>query len=123
MSDKIFTDSKRIPSLLESFYISLTGELTDSDYNLITLSDFNNRTGLNITDVLVLVCVTYHQFKWAPIYWSSLKVLSSIEGITTPESLLLGLDNPVESKEYPGYYLIPYYSNYVISPCGKLLKR
>ena len=43
--------------------------------------------------------------------------------IQTPESLVLAISQPVESVEYPGFYMIPYFSNYVISPKGLLLRR
>jgi len=45
------------------------------------------------------------------------------EDLDTPESMELGLITPVMSLEYNDFYIIPYFSNYLISKCGVLLKK
>lgn len=120
---KPYGEYKLIPFLHLPISVSSDGRLFDEKGKEISLSDFNELTGLKIKDPLVLLAVSYHQFNWPPAYWSEVKVLQKVEGVIAPETLLIGLDAPVESKEYPGFYMIPYFSNYVISPAGKLIKK
>lgn len=119
----LFKGSKRIPTLLETFNIDIEGRITGHDGEEISLEVFNENTRLEIKDVLVLVAVTYQDFKWPPIYWKHLSALKMSSDNTGPESIILGLTTPVESLEYPGFYMIPYFSNYVIAKNATLIRR
>lgn len=112
----------KIPFVHLNFEITYDG-LLYLDNELTTLHVFNELTNLNIESLEVLQLVTYHKFNWAPNYWQYLTALKLIDGNTSPENMILGIKRPVESLEYPGYYLIPYFSNYVISKTGLLLKK
>lgn len=70
----------------------------------------------------VLVLLAFQACNIPPVYWVSLIVLSEFDTIT-PENSLLGFCTEHESLEYPNYYIIPYYSNYVISRDGVLIKK
>lgn len=119
---ELFHGQKPIPTICENIHITIDGKLFDSDTEL-TLDQFNARTSLDVKDIAVLVAVTYQKFNWPPAYWKHLKALRSIPDVDTPESLVLAIDAPVESLEFPGFYMIPYFSNYVISPQGRLIRR
>lgn len=88
----------------------LDGELIDS-------SDLNLGIEHN-----TLWIVAFHAINLAPVYWKYLKVKCDISPMK-PEACVLGFDEPVETLDYPGFYVIPYYSDYVISRDGKLLKK
>lgn len=120
---ELFRGSKRIPSILDIFNITIEGVITDKKSDEITLDEFNKRTGCEIGDIAVLVAITYQKFNWPPVYWKYLLALKNIDNVITPESITLGLSKPVKSLEYPGFFMIPYFSNYVISEDGFLLKR
>lgn len=118
-----FEGTKRIPFLLEDFMITYNGVIRNSAGMEISIDDFNNKTGLDIRDKRVLTCVTFQGFKWPSLYWNRLSVLETIKGSETFENLVLGLDAPVESLEYPGFFMIPGYGEYVVSRNGDLMKR
>lgn len=118
-----YTGNKRIPFILQDFLVNTAGTIEDGAGNIKTLQDFNEATSLEVQDINVLVAVTFQRIRCPPAYWKSLVALIPVGGTNTPESICLGLSGPVESAEYPGYYIIPYYSNYVISKTGRLLKR
>jgi hypothetical protein len=123
ITNELFAGCKLIPAIHETVNITVDGTLTDVFDRRLTLDDFNVRYGLAVTEVAVLVAIVYQDFNWAPVYWKYLRALRTIPGVSTPESIVLGIDAPVESLEYPGFFLIPYYSNYLITPYGRLLKR
>lgn len=98
--------------------ISLNGEQE------ISLNDFNSLNNTSITDVCVLIALAHHYFFWPPKYWEKLIALKQSNVIDIkPENIILGISEPVESLEFPGFYLIPYFSNYVISKEGILIKK
>lgn len=119
----LFTGIKAIPFLLENIKLSLEGELELGDGSRIDLAQFNAITRLDVTDVSVLTALTYQRFTWPPSYWRYLRALRTIDGVSTPESLVLSIAQPVQSLEFPGFFMIPYFSNYVISPTGDLIKK
>lgn len=118
-----FSGKVRIPFLLEDFYVTFDGELSDKDGGPLTLSEFNNKTNLDVNSIEVLQAVAFQRFAWAPLYWSSLRALRTVDTVSSPENLVLGIETPTPSKEFPGFFLIPYFSDYVVSPCGRMIKR
>lgn len=118
-----YTGLKKIPFIHHDFSIDIDGGLVDEVGSPVELVKFNEITGLGVTDISVLVAVAYQRFYWAPIYWKKLIALPMIEGVCTPESLMIAINEPLESLEFPGFYMIPYYSNYVISKSGRLIKK
>lgn len=120
---ELFSGKKRIPSLRNSYSITLDGIITDENNDEISFDEFNCKTGNLVSDITVLIAITYQKFNWPPVYWKHLLALKNIEDVATPESITLGIDKPVESIEYPGFYMIPYFSNYVISEDGLLLRK
>lgn len=118
----IFTSSKEIPFLTTSFDLTYDGLITNEDGQEITLTDFNKSTGLEVFDIQTLQAIVFHSFNWPPVYWKKVKAKGTVEP-PSPENTVLTLEEPVESLEFPGYYLIPYFSNYVISPVGKVVKK
>jgi len=78
--------------------------------------------GLNYK-IEVLVLIAFHAFNMPPIYWKYLEATFVNDDFKTPESGMLSIIKPVESIEIPGYYIIPYFNNYVINKTGHLLKR
>lgn len=118
-----FSGTIRIPFLIDMFSISYDGLLKDETDKEISLNVFNGRTKLDVVDVDVLLAIAFQRFSWPPAYWSQLRALRTVQDISSPENLVLGIVIPVPSKEFPGFYMIPYHSDYVISPCGRLIKR
>ena len=119
---ELFVGSKKIPSVYGNFEITTTGVITANGV-VVSLEEFNHKTNCEVNDVAVLTAIAYQRFNWPPVYWKHLIALRSIPDVSTPESVVLGIIEPVASLEYPGFYMIPYYSNYVISPDGLLLRR
>ena len=117
-----FSGKTKVPYLHTPIEISYTGDLY-LEGERITLDEFNNLTSLTIPSIEVLLIVSFQRLHWPPAYWKHIKPLQMVDGEVSPENLLLGLDGPVESLEFPGFYMIPYYTNYVISPKGILIKR
>lgn len=115
-------EPQRIPSLLDNFFIDYLGNLYHNE-DKITLKDFNNLTNLDIPQIEVLLMVTMHEFRWPPVYWKKLKVITKFNEKPLPENMLIGIKEPVESLEYKDFYMIPYFSNYVVSKCGVLIKK
>lgn len=120
--DKL-TSSKKIPSIQYNIEISPEGELIKDFDAHITLNEFNNLTGLDVNSLSDLVAIVFHDFNWPPIYWKYVRVREVISGRISPENLVIGIDRPVESLEYPGYFMIPYFGAYVVSKNGTLLRR
>ena len=89
----------------------------------IDLNEFNRLTNLNITDINVLLLIATHSVKLPPVYWSELIAVGSDYEYSDIENMVIGLKEPVESLDFPGYYIIPYYSNYVIAKDGRLIKK
>lgn len=119
----LFVGKKKIPFIHHQVDVSTEGVLTDFNGEIISLETFNLITGLDITDVAILVAVTFHSFNWPPIYWNKLNILRHRPESISPENLVISLKNPVESLEYPGFYMIPYFTNYVVSRSGVLIKK
>lgn len=118
-----FKDFKKIHSLLEDFSISIDGRIKRNGKELIDFRTFNELTGLEIKTVDVLKAIAFQDFKWPPIYWKYLNCKEDKGPEFSPELLTLRVEAPVESYEFPGFYLIPYYSNYLISKNGRLIKK
>lgn len=116
-------EPKRVPFLIEDFFITYEGVLTDATGKVISLDEFNTRTQLGVFELAVLAAVTFHRFNWPPVYWAYLRALKTVEDVATPENIVLGIVEPVPSKEYPGFFMVPYYSDYVVAPSGRMLKR
>lgn len=120
---ELFKGSKKIPSVNGYFEISIDGKITDVSGDEVTLDQFNSLTKCLVKSADVLIALTYQNFNWPPVYWKHLVVLKTAEGFSGPENMVLGITSPVESLEYPGFFMIPYYSNYVISETGCLLRK
>ena len=120
-----FNGNKRIPLVKENFYIALDGTLTtDLDWvHEVDLFAFRSITGINVKDINVLKTITYRGLNIPPVYWEWLEALPMIEGVDTPESMTIAPTVSIESLECPGLYIIPNFSNYLISPHGLLYKR
>lgn len=118
-----FSGAVAIPYNHYGFTVSLDGVIYDREGRSVTLEEFNMLSGTDVIDISVLVAITYQNFKWAPQYWKHLRALPLIEQVRTPESMVLGIDGAVMSLEYPGFYLIPNFSNYLVSPDGWLIKK
>lgn len=113
----------KIPFLEHDILVYDDGTLSMNGEYEISLKDFNFLNKTDIKDVSVLTCLAHHYFNWPPVYWKYLVALKYNEDLNQPENLILGVTSPVESLEYPGFYLIPYFSNYVISKNGRLIKK
>lgn len=120
---KPYYGSETIPFTHEQFELSYDGKIFDCAGSEIGIEEFNSRTGLDVENIHVLLAVTYQKFNCPPAYWSKLNVLYMVEDVYSPETLVIGLKEPLESLEFPGFYIIPYFSNYVISPEGTLIKK
>lgn len=123
MNVELFQGEKEVPFIHQQIRVKLNGDLIGEDGKILTLFEFNKITALDVNDILVLVAVTYQKINWPPSYWKHLVALKAIPEISSPESVVLGIKSPVESLEYPGFYLIPYFTNYVISSTGRLIKK
>lgn len=120
---KPFIGNRKVPFVHVDLNILHDGTLLDKDARELSVEDFQETTGIEIEDPLILVLVGHQFFNWAPCYWNRVKVVTKIDGYHGPEALLATLPEPVESLEYPGFYLIPYFSNYLISMDGVVIKK
>lgn len=120
---EISEDTKEVPYLLNRFIIDYNGTLYNDEQQIIDLDEFNRITTLHVKDIAILLMVTFHSFNWPPVYWKHLIPLKSMANDASPENMVIGISEPVPSLEYPGYYMIPYFTNYVISKCGHVIKR
>ena len=113
----------KIPILDHDILVYDDGKLSLNGEEEISLNDFNSLNNTNITDISVITALAHHYFNWPPAYWDKLIALKNDINDLRPENIMLGVTSPVESLEYPGFYLIPYFSNYVISKNGRLIKK
>lgn len=88
-----------------------------------TIYFHGNISDLNIdVDTNVLISIAFQKLSIPPVYWPKARARSNIKP-ARPENIIIGFDEPVESLDFPGYFLIPYHSDYVISPEGQLIRR
>jgi KaiC/GvpD/RAD55 family RecA-like ATPase len=118
-----YAESRKIPFINEDLNILRNGDILDCNGNPVTLEEFRLKTGINVYDQWTLVIVAHQFFNWASVYWPHIRAVCKMENDYSPESLLATILEPVEALDYPGYYLIPYYSQYLITKTGTLLKR
>lgn len=116
-------DKRNIPFITQDIYIDLRGIIADTAGNYLTIEAFNALTGLEVQDAVTLRTIVFTGLRMPPVYWKHLEALPTIEGVDSPESITLALKHPIESLEMPGFFIIPYYSNYLVSRDGKLYKR
>lgn len=81
----------------------------------------HNELGLNC-DIEVLTLMAFQYCHIPPVYWRML-VANFVDNERTPESGILVPKEPIESLEYRNYYIVPYFSNYVINRRGMLIKK
>lgn len=122
MNLEIFKGSKPVPFIEQEINITLNGELSMGG-KVIDINVFNLITNLSVNDTGVLVAITYQRFNWPPVYWRYLRLIRLLDNTISPENILLAINEPVESLEFPGFFMIPYFSNYVISKDGRLIKK
>lgn len=115
-------EMRHIPFLLEKFYICYDGTILNEICKQISLEEFNNLTCLNVTDVKVIAAIVFQEVYLQPAYWSKISIENEVGNIY-PENFVLSYKEPISSLEYPGFFIIPYYSNYVISRSGILIKK
>lgn len=120
----LFQKERHIPTTSGNYHITHNKDIIDGNRNTITLSEFNKLTRLDVKSVYVLFCLAYQRFFWPPAYWKYLDTSKdSRDQNLVNTTLVLCLSFPVESLEYPVFYLIPYFSGYLISPDGILIRR
>lgn len=115
-------DDIKLPGLILNISINYEGELKH-DNDVIDLHEFNALTNLKVTDINVLLLIATHAIKLPPMYWRHLSAVGGEFQYSDIENMVIGLNEPVESLDFPGYYIIPYFSNYVISREGALIKK
>ena len=108
--------------VLGNYEINYNGDIYQNG-EIITLEQFNISTNLNVNDNLLLAKIIFSGLKMPPKYWESLELIYLIENQRSVENVVIVPTKPIESLDYPGFYLIPYYSNYLISENGVLLKK
>ena len=113
---------KRIRFILGTYHIAYNGTLFNKDFSIISLETFNKETCLDIDDVRILMAITFQELNLPLIYWKKVKIENE-EGNIYPENFVVSYNEPIESLEFPGYFIIPYYSNYVISKTGRVIKK
>lgn len=115
-------EPKKIPAFPYCFSIYKDGRIV-SDNKPVSLDIFNKTTNLNVKDCATLSSIVYQEFGWPPVYWQYLKSEYITNDLLSPENSVLIPTITVESKEYPGYYLIPGYSDYLITKDGLLFNK
>lgn len=113
-------DLETIPFLSPEVKVDKTGKIFLNNEE-ITLSTFIDRYGIKIEDPFILTIIVHHKLKLPPRLWCKLTLI----GNETPISIhnrQVTFRDPVESAEHPGFYYIPYFSNYVISREGILVR-
>ncbi len=112
----MFSETSR--SVLPFIYPNISISLDDKIYregNEISLEEFNLLTDANVNNILVLKAIAFQKFFWPVKLWQHLDVIIKLRNDTTPESLTLRPKYPVEHPSIKGFYMIPYFSNYVVS--------
>ena len=105
---------------IQGYSVDKKGSITNSENYSISIEEFNADTGLSIQDPLVLTLIAFQGFKWSFAYWRYL-VVKKPENSANIENMVLGIEHPVEDLANPGFYLIPYFSNYVVNKRGHIL--
>lgn len=108
--------------VLGNYEINYDGEIYQNG-EIITLEQFNLSTNLNVNNNLLLAKIVFSGLKLPPIYWKDLELIYLIENHRSIENVIIVPIKPIEAIDYLGFYIIPYYSNYLISKDGVLLKK
>ncbi len=108
--------------VLGNYEISYDGEIYQNG-EIVTLDQFNEVTNLKVKDTLLLAKIIFSGLKLPPIYWKNLELIYLVENHKAVENVIIVPTKPIEALDYPGFYIIPYYSNYLISEDGILLKK
>lgn len=103
----------------EKFAISRDGSII-YDNRIIDEKEFKVLTGLVNVSREILVLLTFGGAWLAPVYWDRIVTFKRFNEKISPDNLFLNFKEPIESIEYPGFFLIPYYSNYLINKEGEL---
>lgn len=111
-----------LPFTEERVTVSRTG-LLELDGAKTTLSVINSTFNFKLKDIKDVIVLVFHELKHAPVYWDRIQALALDDNDIRPETLIPSFRNgPVESITYPGFYLIPKFSNYIINRQGMLYK-
>lgn len=122
MIHEIYGELKKIPFVIGLFYIAQNGTLLDKNINVISLENFNDINGLDIKDTRVITAITFQELCMPLAYWQLIKIENDPTN-TYPENYVISYYQPIKSLEFPGYFIIPYFSNYVISKTGIVIKK
>lgn len=102
----------------EVFQIRRNGDIY-SGLKEIDLNVFKETTGLKYATKEILTLVAFRNVGVPPSYWNKIKTGRTLD-IDSPEHLFMNFVEPIESLEYPGFFLIPYYSSYLINQRGEV---
>ncbi len=111
-----------LPFTEERVTVSRNG-LLELDGGEVSLPIINSTFNFKLRDIKDVIVLVFHELKHAPVYWDRIQGLVLDENDIRPETLVPSFrDGPVESITFPGFYLIPKFSNYIINHQGMLYK-
>lgn len=102
-----------------SIVIDSDGQVTD--YSGCTYEGRTITTQHGEVDASVVIALAFSKSTLPVKYWGKVRIkyFDGDENNLTPINLGYQYDE-IESEEYPGFYHIPYYNNYLITKCGKV---
>lgn len=113
----------QIPLITAKIFVDRAGKIFNEDGKEITLEQFNQITGLNIADSRVLSLVTFTHFNLPPSYWNKLRISEKIVGVKSVENFNWYIEEPIESLEYPTFFIHPFFNDYLVNKNGDVIKK
>ena len=118
-TQRLFQEPKKIPVLPFTFSIFRDGTIISDKGNEVSLEEFSNVTSVVVESNFTLASIVYSEDTWPARYW---KYLAAVEEQSQHKGYVYHKE-PIESLEYPGFYLIPGFNRYLVTKNALLLDR
>lgn len=118
-TQRLFQEPKKIPVLPFTFSIFRNGTIISDKGNEVSLEEFSNLTSVVVESNFTLASIVYFKDTWPARYW---KYLTAVEEQSQHRGYVYHKE-PIESLEYPGFYLIPGFNRYLVTKDALLFDR
>lgn len=112
-----------VPFISEKVLIDKEGNLFTVDGKEITVQEFVKRTGIEVEDSRIISVVSFQKINLPPVYWKSVTVGEKIKDYQSVENFFLRIKAPIRSVEFPNFFIVIGFSNYLIDEKGTVIKK
>lgn len=123
---------KVLPFSSERYYLNQFGEILNKDKQKLEVKIINGEKQVELEwingkrnyNLGAIVAIVKFEIKLPEKYWERVEAIYEDNNPlnTYPENITYRFrDGPIETEEYPGYFYIPYFTQYAISREGELI--